>query len=301
MAVIFIIASALGLWLTNIRIEPIPLAVRWLPPGLFLLLLFYYRWRRERRIQGLLTIVLWSFVFSVLYSAPMYIAARLPVEFHDHRLAQMDKSIGIELPTILHGLESFPRCKWFLDHCYDSLLIFVTIAIMVPPVCGHMQRSKEYVVAGVASALIAYPLFAMLPALGPWTYYQYPASIDQQSFEKVIVALKNPDPFVLNYLQIQGIITFPSFHTALAMLAAFALWPVRYLRWPAVLLAGLITVSTITTGWHYLTDVLAGALVAGAACMVGRGYSWCERRALEAQASPIVTEELAPGGQNGLV
>jgi membrane-associated phospholipid phosphatase len=296
--VVFIIASALGLWLTNIHVEPVSLAVRCIPPAFFLALLYYYRWRRERRIEGLLTIVLWSFVFSVLYSAPMYIAARLPVEFQDNRLARMDQTLGIDLPTILHGLESLPRCKWFLDVCYDSLLIFVVIAIMVPPVCGHLRRSKEYVVAGIASALIAYPVFALFPALGPWAYFQYPSSTDQQIFEKAIVALKNQQPFIMNYLRIEGIITIPSFHTILALLAAFALWPIRVLRWPAVILALLITISTITTGWHYVTDVLAGILVVIASCLIARGYSWCERNALSADGRRVLVEEFAAVAQD---
>jgi membrane-associated phospholipid phosphatase len=31
---------------------------------------------------------------------------------------------------------------------------------------------------------------------------------------------------------------------------------------PAALLAALIVLSTLTTGWHYLIDIVAGVLVA---------------------------------------
>jgi membrane-associated phospholipid phosphatase len=34
------------------------------------------------------------------------------------------------------------------------------------------------------------------------------------------------------------------------------------LRIPAAALTGLIILSTVTTGWHYFSDVLAGILVA---------------------------------------
>ena len=36
----------------------------------------------------------------------------------------------------------------------------------------------------------------------------------------------------------------------------------RLLRYPATVLAGLITVSTMTTGWHYGVDVIAGLFLA---------------------------------------
>src|SRR5439155_796906 len=114
---------------------------------------FFYRWRRERRIQGLLLIVFWSFVFGLLYIAPMYIAARCPVGFQDEALARMDRAMGIHVPSILRSLEQFPRCQRFLDYCYDTLLFLVTVAIMVPPVCNQMGRAKEYLVAGILVAI----------------------------------------------------------------------------------------------------------------------------------------------------
>ena len=47
----------------------------------------------------------------------------------------------------------------------------------------------------------------------------------------------------------------------LAILTVPALWPIRGLRIVAVAMAALITISTITTGWHYGIDVLGGLAV----------------------------------------
>ena len=43
-----------------------------------------------------------------------------------------------------------------------------------------------------------------------------------------------------------------------ALLAAFALWSLPYLRWPAAFVSTLIIISTVTTGWHYAADVAGG-------------------------------------------
>jgi membrane-associated phospholipid phosphatase len=48
----------------------------------------------------------------------------------------------------------------------------------------------------------------------------------------------------------------------LANLSALALSSVRRLRAVAWLLAALVCVSTVLTGWHYGVDVLGGLLVA---------------------------------------
>lgn len=272
----FVLVSTVGFRVAGGTMLPGPLALRAVLPTLFLGAIAFYQWRRERRIVGLLTIVFWSLTFGLLYLPPMYLAARCPGPYRDDVLAGLDRVLGIEVPDVLRGIDVFPTVKRFLGCCYDTLLLFLTAAIMLPPLCGQMRRAKEYLIAGIASAILSIPIFAALPARGPWHHYGYTATPEQEKVAQVITALKNEDAFVMNLCRTEGIITFPSFHTVLALLATFALWPVPYARWPAVLLAGLILLSTITTGWHYLCDVLAGFLIAIISCTVARGYSWLE-------------------------
>jgi membrane-associated phospholipid phosphatase len=63
---------------------------------------------------------------------------------------------------------------------------------------------------------------------------------------------------------IEGLITFPSFHTALAVVTAWASWRTRYIAVPALSLNLTVIASTVPVGGHYFVDVLAGACIAGA-------------------------------------
>jgi membrane-associated phospholipid phosphatase len=272
------VATAIGLNLAGWTMARGPLVFRAALSLLFLLGIAFYRWRRERRIVGLLGIVFWSLTFGILYLTPMYLAARCPVPFRDDVLARMDRVLGVEMPALLPLIDAVPGVKGFLDWCYNTLVVFVVVAIMLPPVCGKMGRAKEYLIAGIASAILSIPLFAVLPAKGPWCYYGYPATPDQDKVTSIIVDLKNADHFVMNVSDTEGIISFPSFHTVLALLAAFALWSVPYVRWPAALLAFLIVLSTVTTGWHYLCDVVAGFVITALSCLVAKGYTRLEAR-----------------------
>ena len=58
------------------------------------------------------------------------------------------------------------------------------------------------------------------------------------------------------------LVTFPSFHTTWAILLAYAFRGRR--RWfiPAVILNAAVIAATLTTGWHYFTDVIGGVLLA---------------------------------------
>ena len=66
---------------------------------------------------------------------------------------------------------------------------------------------------------------------------------------------------VVTWRGAEGLITFPSFHTAWAMLLA---WSVRKHKWlfaPSVLLNTAVIIATLTTGWHYFGDVVAGVVL----------------------------------------
>jgi hypothetical protein len=277
LAFLFVAASAVGSYWVGITLLPQPVLVRAALIAALVGLALFYRWRRAQRMINLLVIVAWSVLFSALYSVPQYVAGRSPAALCDAWLARLDRALGIEVPAILQAIAGFPGLGQFLAICYYTLLPLMTLAIILPAFCGHMQRAKEYCVACLASAALGIPLFAFLPALGPWTHYQYPASVEQENYLRVLLELRSGGPYSLDLGHVEGVITFPSFHTILPTLAAFALWPVRYVRWPAAIVAGLIALSALTTGWHYVVDVLAGIILAAAACAVAKAYSRAER------------------------
>jgi membrane-associated phospholipid phosphatase len=76
-----------------------------------------------------------------------------------------------------------------------------------------------------------------------------------------LTLLNSHVPVVLD-MQKAGIVSFPSYHVELAILSAMALSSIRCLRAPAWVLAALVCVSTVLTGWHYGVDVLGGLAVA---------------------------------------
>jgi membrane-associated phospholipid phosphatase len=62
-----------------------------------------------------------------------------------------------------------------------------------------------------------------------------------------------------------GVAAFPSLHVGFQVLAFF--WMRRLSRWGTLfgLLALFTLIGSVVTGWHYLVDGLAGALLAWAA------------------------------------
>lgn len=85
----------------------------------------------------------------------------------------------------------------------------------------------------------------------------------------IFLSLRSCESVLLDFATIESLLTLPSLHTVLAVLAAFALWPIPYVRWLAAVVALFLIITTMTTGWHYGVDVIAGLVLTLVSCRLG--------------------------------
>jgi hypothetical protein len=269
--------SLYGAFRWQISIAPEQLAIR----GALLVALLagaaFYTWRGLQRAVNLIMMTFWGVILSNLYLIPEHIAARSDIPWSDNLLARMDATLGMEVPDVLRLVHGLPPVARVLEFAYGLLIIQVMLATMVPPMWGRMDKAKEYAVACLFAAAVSIPLLSVFRALGPWSVYGYTPSQEQEGATHTLLALRAGVPFVIDLGNHDGLITFPSFHTVLAILTAVALWPFRYLRWPSAVLTVLVVLSTVTTGWHYVADVLGGLVVTAASLAAARCYLRLER------------------------
>lgn len=282
--------SLYGLHATHVVVNLWQLVPTAMLSAALLSLAAYYRWRGVDKFVNLLLITVWAVVLSKLHLLPMFVAARMPVPPSDALLARCDRALGVEVVDVVRVVRHYPMLDQFLGVCYDLLIPLLTLAILVPPLCGRMRMSKEYTLAGAVAAMISMPCFAMFQARGPWEYYGYEPLIKQENYVRTFDALKTEPTFHLDLEYRDGLMCFPSFHTILAVLPAVALWPIPYVRWFAVTLATLIVVSTVTTGTHYIIDVWAGLIVTVISVLAAKGFSRLEARWLASQSSAMLVK-----------
>jgi membrane-associated phospholipid phosphatase len=237
---------------------------------------YFYRWRRVEKLKNLLIVTFWGVTLQNLSGIPIYIAARQNVPLRDDLLAELDCRLGLEVPDVLRFMELHQSLKLLLDVCYETLILLIILALALPVLFDKLAAVKEYFVGCIVSVVISIPLFAYFQAVGPWHYYGYAPDAEQERTTKIFFALKSDEWIEMRPANSAGVVAFPSFHTILAVLSAIALWRIAYVRWFAALLASLIVVSTVTTGWHYLSDVWAGLAIAVVSFFAARGYSWIE-------------------------
>jgi hypothetical protein len=89
--------------------------------------------------------------------------------------------------------------------------------------------------------------------------------------------------------QMQGLVTFPSFHTCFAITLAWCFRDFRRLFPIAILVNAAVLVSTLTEGGHYLVDVLAGIVIT-IACIVLRQMVVTDRLTIMPQRRMFVAK-----------
>jgi len=172
----------------------------------------------------------------------------------------LDQHIGINVPGMIELARRHPLINAVLSRSYAfTLHPLVLCAIFLPCLLGKKEAAQRFVLSNAFSFVLALPLMVFLPAVGPWVGWGFPPDRLQKACEATIFALRQGSLEIHD--NFGGIVCLPSFHAFWAIVSAQALYSFRYLRYPAIIVAGLISVSTVTTGWHYGVDVIAGILM----------------------------------------
>jgi membrane-associated phospholipid phosphatase len=275
-----------GMAASGIRVEPHQLVPKLLLYALLLAGAAFYKYRKADALVAPLLIVFWMGLVSDLHVYPMFLAARSGAPFSDELLARADRWLGIEVTDVMAWMEPYPLVRHALEHIYFTLVFLMAAALLATSLTGRLKAAQEYVIGCVIAVAVSFPLFAVFQAHGPWVHYSYVPALDQTEYMRVFAAVRSEPVFTMDLRYANGLMCFPSFHTILAALAGAALWSIPYVRWVAAAWAGLIVLSTVTTGTHYLIDVIVGLAVAAVSVAGAKGFSrveawWLKRPRLD--------------------
>src|SRR6266849_1268313 len=221
---------------------------------------YWYEKGRADLLDSALTL-LWALLVRLIVPILVQGAARLRMPLQDSFFGRADEHLGVSVPAIM----AWTAHHWLgsvLNRSYAWVVILLPLAVLLPVLAGRLKYAKEFLVANLISFAIGLPLFALLPAIGPWRYYHFlPTQSQTESCELPLLAMRLTGTYVLGSQEV-GVVCFPSFHVVWDILFAAALWGFRWLRIPVALVAAMVILSTMTTGWHYFADVLGGVLLA---------------------------------------
>ena len=193
----------------------------------------------------------------------------------DPALQRWDHALHFDTAAVLAWTASHPWLRAFLDLCYNSTDLQLALAPLAAGFAFDRRRMRVYLYAFVYAFIAGGLFYYFFPSSGPAAVYQSPYFMDVQR----LTSLKFFQ--VHHYQEVRsimgGMIAFPSFHVAWAVLTTYAALPYRRLFWGIAVLNVLVVASTVLLGWHFLIDVPAGLMLGTLSLYLGRGT----RRRLE--------------------
>lgn len=216
------------------------------------------------------------FVFFSIQLTYHCIAVGYPLQ--DAALSRADAAIGFDWLSWANFFAARPLLlkvtNWsYSSYAWQPLIIIPLLAILTPR-RGNAELFLSLLFAMALTLIIA----IFVPAIGP---------ADALGFRPdpapVIHALHaSPSGQALPYI---GVVTFPSFHTIMAILFTFACRGIRFVFPAALCLNLLMLVSVPRAGDHYLVDMIAGAVVALIAINVTKLFGFNSDTRIEQEPS----------------
>ena len=221
------------------------------------LLFGWYRlvWPDEKIAEGALYLGLWLF-YPAFGAELVYLVTTLNLPLTDRALLASDRALGFDWLGWAHFVLSHSWFKVASDLAYSSCFWQPVAGILLFAFRGPKFRNGEFLTSVMLGLLATILFYALLPNIGPAD------SLHINATGQIVLELRTGFKGPYSYV---GITPFPSFHTVMAVLFTLAFRGRRWL-FPAF---GLLNVLMLTAvpfqGDHYLTDMIAGALIATAA------------------------------------
>lgn len=199
-----------------------------------------------------------------------YLAALTNYPLQDQRLMQMDQNLGIDWMALTAAVDAHPIFARVLTPTYNSFAFQLLLLPALLSMARQTARAYQMVAAYGFICVFASFISIWYPALGTYAAL----SIDISQFKNIdaswgvtsvdqMMAVRTDPGFVLRLDQASGIITFPSVHAAVAILCAWATWPLKLVRFPLIILNIFMFFSAIIVGGHYVVDLVSGIGITG--------------------------------------
>jgi membrane-associated phospholipid phosphatase len=260
------VLSALALWLDGRVADPAGILKRYglMAAGVLVLMAAV---RREDRLSSVLQVLVNFYPIAfvpILYESlgPLIVAAR-PVARDDLLIAADRWLFGVD-PTV--WLQRFLRPA-LTDLFFVAYLTYYFIAIALGVLIWRRSppTARRFIFTLTLAYVVSYAGYFVVPALGPRAALasSHTVALETTSLSRTVSS-------TLDELEKTKFDVFPSGHTMIAVVVMIvAFQRARDAFWWLLPIAVCLVISTVYCRYHYVVDVIAGALLAVVTVPVG--------------------------------
>ncbi len=205
-----------------------------------------------------------------------HLSLTVPLELADDRLMRADRFFGFDWLSYVAFIDSRPLVIKLMNWTYFSLTYYTAILFIFLLATRDAVRScSELIVLFIITAVLCSAIGALLPAVGPMhfispplgTFTHFGPDIGTYSVPG-IMERRNGLPQTFDLANLPGLTTFPSFHTAMGIIAIYCARRSIWLFAPMLAVNAIMIAGTPIFGAHYLVDLIAGGGTVALAIMM---------------------------------
>jgi membrane-associated phospholipid phosphatase len=198
------------------------------------------------------------------------LAASAALPLQDLRLAALDASLGFDWKSFVAWANSNDLISRALLRAYQNtghVLLFTMLWLCLS---NRLERLAEFMALLCLTSISIAAGMLILPGAGAYALHQ-PALETFGNFGadagtwwyQLLMQFRSAQPPLIDFNtpNINCLVTFPSGHTILGVVTTYALRDRLYTFVPALLINGVMIISTLPVGGHYLADLIASGVV----------------------------------------
>ncbi|HWW89050.1 MAG TPA: phosphatase PAP2 family protein [Vicinamibacterales bacterium] len=195
----------------------------------------------------------------------------------DPWLSAADARMGVEVEVLAAWTRAHPAISVVATVVYNTFQAQLVLAIFILAALRERERLWEFAFHFHVCLIVTVSALVIWPALGPAAYHGFAPTVDMTRLVEQVKGFHEGTMTVVRFDDLQGLVSFPSFHVAGALIVTWAFRSRRGFFIPLLALNGGLVISTFITGVHYVVDVLAAVpLLVGSLA----AYRWWGRLAL---------------------
>jgi hypothetical protein len=236
--------------------------------------------RRDPQVMFCLGATAQIVLITALMTPLTYVAGAANFPLQDANLLAIDRALGFDWMAYADYVNDRPLLASWLGYGYMMIRwpIFAIPAVLAGVYL--FRRLQEFTFAFAFALMITTAISVFVPAIGVYQHIGLDplklASVDSRAyldFLRDFIPVREGQMRTLDLLNLAGIVYFPSFHAGSAVLYAWALWPVRWIRPFALLANGAMIAATPVNGAHYFIDIIAGIALAVLSIIAAKALS----------------------------
>jgi PAP2 superfamily len=233
--------------------------------GVFTVGWLYYRaWPGRRSdwwIPNLLAGEIVMATFALVGLPAQYAAVSAGRPLVDAALARGDAAFGIHLPTLVAWVAQHQMARDILVACYGCFIPEILLLPVVLALLGDRRGLWSFVFQYQLWWSIALVGVALWPAGIAFAYFGISPIIGQEVMAAHVLALHTGTFKTFSFATVEGLISMPSFHASLALLAVWSCRRHRTLRIGVAIVNAIMIIAAALLGLHYVVDIFASLVL----------------------------------------